>query len=294
MPELPEVETIVRGLRAHVEGRILRRAELRAPDLYRTGSERMSRLAGARIERIERMGKAIRISAVPPGGAARKALVVHLGMTGKLVVPRAGNDPLVLRGDAESGSARTRAQVLGQVDKHRHGRLVFSDGTEVWYVDPRRFGYFYLGDEEGVRERLNIGLDPFEIKPRALREKLAGRTAPVKSLLLNQNFVAGLGNIYVDETLFAARIHPLTPAGELVDRAGDLLTCARRVLRRAIRFGGTTLRDYRKHDGGTGSYQHKLSVYGRDGEPCPRCGAAVDRIVITARSTHFCPECQRR
>ena len=274
MPELPEVETIARELSAVLPGRIVRSASLGAHDLYRTGSETIGRIRGGRIVSVERFGKALLVRLRMPPRDEERALVVHLGMTGRFVIPD--------REHPETASSR----------KHRHGRIVFRDGGQLWYVDPRRFGYVYVGDPAGLGERLNIGPDPFELRPRQLRAILRDRTAPIKSLLLNQKLVAGLGNIYVDEALFGARIHPLT-AGKLVAPQADrLLAVVRRVLRRAIRHRGTTLRDYRTPGGDRGGFQLRLSVYGRSGEPCRRCRTPVERIVLGGRSTHLCPACQ--
>jgi len=272
VPELPEVETIARHLQEALPGRKIRSATITAPDLYRRGSERIRGIRGARIAGVERFGKAVLVNLEMPPGARARALVVHLGMTGRLVLPE------------ESSSER----------KHRHGRIVFEDGRELWYVDPRRFGYIYVGDPSGLAERLNIGPDPFQMRPRQLADILHRREAPIKNLLLNQKIIAGLGNIYVDEALFGTRIHPLTPGKLIAGKASDILTVARRVLRRAIRHKGTTLRDYRTPEGGTGAFQFRLSVYGRAGEACRRCRTPVEKMVLGGRGTHFCPTCQPR
>jgi formamidopyrimidine-DNA glycosylase len=273
MPELPEVETIARGLEEVLPGRKVKSATLTAPDLYRAGSEPIRLLRGGTVVSVERMGKALLVRLRMAKGPQR-ALVVHLGMTGRFVVPAPGIRP-------EAG-----------VRKHRHGRIVFEDGGEIWYVDPRRFGYIFVGGMDGLRDTLNIGPDPFEIRPRMLAATLRHRSAPVKSLLLNQKLIAGLGNIYVDESLFGARVHPLTPGDAVAADAGELLAVIRRVLRRAIRHRGTTLRDYRTLDGESGAFQLRLSAYGREGEPCRRCSCPIERIVLGGRSTHFCPRCQ--
>jgi formamidopyrimidine-DNA glycosylase len=166
-------------------------------------------------------------------------------------------------------------------------------GLRVEYVDPRRFGYLWVGRGDRLDRSLNIGPDPFQLTAMELGRRLAGRTAPVKSLLLNQRLMSGLGNIYADETLFRAAIHPLAPGGVAAADAGGLLRAARWVLRRAIQYGGTTIRDYRMADGAAGSYRRRLAVYGREGAPCVRCRATVRRVVVGARSTHYCPACQR-
>jgi formamidopyrimidine-DNA glycosylase len=273
MPELPEVETIARRLNETLPGRTIARAALSAPDLYRKGSRRVTWIRGARVRNVVRFGKAILFRFDGPRGDDR-VVAVSLGMTGRFCFFAPG-------------------EKLPRGVVHRHGRWAFTDGAELHYVDPRRFGYFYLGSIDGLGESLNIGPDPFALRPRAFERILEGRTAPVKSLLLNQRLVSGLGNIYVDESLFLAGIHPLTPGGVAARHAREILSTARRVLRRAIRNGGTTFRDYRGPDGAEGSFQTRLSVYGREGEACPRCGAAIERLVIGGRGTHICPSCQR-
>jgi len=273
MPELPEVESIVRGLEPHLRGRLVRMARLTAPDLYREGSRRIGVITGFRVTTIDRMGKAIVIHLSRPRRAS-SVLVIHLGMTGNLI--RAGpSEPAPRR-------------------PHRHVAIRLDDGSRLFYYDPRRFGFVFVSRLEGLRARLGVGPDPFELAPDALARVLAGRRAPVKSLLLNQRLVSGLGNIYADETLFEAGIHPLTPGGRAAIRAESLLRAARWVLRRALRHGGTTIRDYRRSDGTPGAFQGKLSVYGRTGAPCLRCGTAIERIPLAGRGTHFCPRCQQR
>jgi len=268
MPELPEVENVVRGLAGPLCGRTVARARLSRRDLYRAGSLPLSRLNGSKITGVERIGKAILFRTAPPS----PVLVVHLGMTGNLLL-------------ADGGCPASR--------RHRHAVMTMDDGLRVEYVDPRRFGFLWVGVGDDLVRRLNIGPDPFQLTATELGRRLAGRKAPVKSLLLDQRLISGLGNIYVDETLFRASIHPLMPGGVAAADARGLLREARRVLRRAILHGGTTIRDFRKADGSAGSFRQRLAVYGREGAPCPRCRAAIRRIVVGARGTHFCPNCQR-
>ena len=275
MPELPEVETIARGLDGELRGRTVVKVTLKKKDLYRRGSRKVKILAGLTIKSVERFGKAILFRFEDLDRIPGAVLVIHLGMTGGLVVTANG------RG-------------VPAPSKHLHARFEFNGGKELIYHDPRRFGFFYVGGQAGLAEELNIGPDPFQIKPKALGEVLKSRTAPVKNLLLNQKLVSGLGNIYVDESLFRAGVHPLTPGGRLEDRAVELLRHMRAVLGLAIRHGGTTFRDYRRHDGTRGAHQRRLMVYGRAGEPCRRCGGTIERIVLAGRSTHFCPNCQKR
>jgi formamidopyrimidine-DNA glycosylase len=218
---------------------------------------------------VERFGKAILVGFESGGDV----LVIHLGMTGNLIL--------------EKKNSRDTGR------KHRHAILLLDGGIRLVYYDARRFGYFWVGPGNGLGNRLNVGPDPFQIRVPAFREMLGRRTAPVKSLLLNQKLVSGLGNIYVDEALFRAGIHPVTPGRDVARNARDLLGHIRVVLRNAIRSGGSTIRDYRRVDGSRGGFQNQLAVYGRTGESCLTCGEVVQRIVLGGRSTHFCPRCQR-
>jgi formamidopyrimidine-DNA glycosylase len=177
---------------------------------------------------------------------------------------------------------------------HLHARWRFADGSELRYYDPRRFGFIFVGTSASVDASLRIGPDPFELDAHALARALAGRRAPLKALLLDQHLVSGLGNIYVDEALHLARIHPLVTGENASKHASAILAAARRILTRAIRARGTTLRDYRRTDGERGEFQVKLSVYGREGGKCRVCGAAIRRIEVAQRGTHFCPSCQPR
>jgi formamidopyrimidine-DNA glycosylase len=270
VPELPEVENVVRGLAGPLGGRTVVRARLTSRDLYRSGSLPLSRLAGSKITSVERLGKAILLRTPPPD----PVLAVHLGMTGNLLLEEGGGKPVRY--------------------KHKHAVIEFDDSRRLVYVDSRRFGFFWIGPGGGdLGDKLNIGPDPFQLGAAELRRRLERRTAPVKSLLLNQRLVSGLGNIYADEILFHAGVHPLTPGNAAAGSAGRLLRQARAVLRRAITQGGTTIRDYRKADGSMGGFQRRLAVYGRAGQPCVDCGRPVRRIVVGSRGTHFCPRCQK-
>jgi formamidopyrimidine-DNA glycosylase len=274
VPELPEVETVVRELRGHLPGRHIVRASLTAPDLYRRGSAKVSALGGARVESVTRRGKAIVIVLQAEAGRADR-LVVHLGMTGRL------------EWNERASQAKRAAPA------HLHARWQFADGSELRYFDPRRFGFVFVGSAAAVEETLRIGPDPFELDADALAKRLAGRRAPVKALLLDQHIVSGLGNIYVDEALHLAKVHPLKSGDRAAKHAREILAAARETLERAIDARGTTLRDYRRTDGTTGEFQIKLSVYGREGQKCRRCGTVIRRIVVGQRGTHFCPRCQR-
>ncbi len=270
VPELPEVETVVRELRRKLPGAVITRAVVTAPDMYRRDSRDVSVLQGARVAGVERHGKAILIRCESEAG--RVDLAVHLGMTGQLL---------------------WTARAQEAVRPHLHARWGLSGGAELRLVDPRRFGYVLVGAPDAVRASLAIGPDALAITPEELAHALRGRKAPIKSLLLDQRIVAGLGNIYVDESLFLARVHPSTPGERAARRSREILSAARRVLARAIEARGTTLRDYRRPDGSTGEFQMKLRVYGREGDACPRCRARIRRIEVGQRGTHFCPRCQR-
>lgn len=269
MPELPEVETVVRELRRKLRGAVITRAVVTARDMYRRDSRDVSCLAGARVAAVERRGKAIIVRCEADSGALDMA--VHLGMTGRL---------LWARNAAEASLP------------HLHARWGLSGGAELRLVDPRRFGYVLVGAPEAVRASLAIGPDALSITADELAAALRARRAPVKSLLLDQRIVAGLGNIYVDESLFLARVHPLTRGDRAARRAREILTAARRVLSNAIEARGTTFRDYRRSDGSPGEFQVKLRVYGREGEACVRCRARIKKIEVGQRGTHFCPRCQ--
>lgn len=272
MPELPEVETVVRELREHLPGRDIVKASLSASDLYRRGSARVTALGGAHVDSVNRRGKAILIALAARGGKPDR-LVVHLGMTGQLEWNAAD-------------AVRTRP-------KHLHARIHFVDGSELRYIDPRRFGFIFVGTAAAVEATLEMGPDPFEMADTELAAALSKRSAPIKSLLLDQHIVSGLGNIYVDEALYRVKVHPLTPGARAAKHAAAILDAARVILENAIRARGTTIRDYRRTDGATGEFQIKLNAYGREGEQCLRCGSAIRKIVVSQRGTHFCPHCQK-
>lgn len=271
MPELPEAETIARQLRPHLVGRRIASVRLARSDVLRGDLRRAQAvLVGRRVRQIVREGKRIHLAV-----DANAGLVFALGMTGRLTVARS-NEPL---------------------DPHTHLRLGLErTGRELRFSDSRRFGGVWLldGVAEGAASPLApLGPDPMTMTWKVFR-RLLGARRQIKSLLLDQRRICGLGNIYVDESLFAARIHPRTLASRLGEQSGKrLLRSIRRVLRSAIAAGGSTVRDYRGAVGSTGTFQHRHQVYGRAGEPCRRCGTALQRIVLAGRGTTFCPRCQR-
>ena len=275
MPELPEVETVRRGLALKMTGRHIVRAELRRPDLRRPfPPELAERLGGAKIGVLTRRGKYILIELEPDG-----VLLLHLGMSGRITA-----------GDATVPTAL-----------HDHVVLSLDDGTIVRFNDARRFGLLdYVRRGEADRHPLlaSLGPEPLgsEFDGAYLAGKLAGKMTPIKSALLDQRIVAGLGNIYVCEALYRARLSPRRLAGTVGrGRADRLVAAIRSVLDEAIEAGGSSLRNYVQANGELGYFQHRWAVYGREGEPCPgcRCGDGVRRIVQSGRSTFFCAKRQR-
>lgn len=283
MPELPEVETVRRGLIPAMEGRRIARAEVRRPDLRWPLPERMAeRLTGARVERLRRRSKYILVD-LDTG----ETLIVHLGMSGRMLV---------------SGA------MLGQFHqdhpapaKHDHVVLDMEGGARVTFNDARRFGMMDLTPTASAEAHpllAGIGPEPLgnAFSEAYLASRLKDRNTPVKSALLDQKLVAGLGNIYVCEVLFRARIDPRRQAGRIAPaRAAALVPVIREVLGEAIEAGGSSLKDYRQADGELGYFQHAFRVYDREGAPCvtPGCTGTIRRVVQSGRSSFFCPICQR-
>lgn len=274
MPELPEVETIRRDLAPELEGRTIREVRIRRPDILMNVADPddfRSIVEGRTIERVDRRAKYLlfRLS----GG---RVLQVQLRMTGRFAL---GERPP----DASDFS-------------HVAAEFRLDDGRTLYYDDVRRLGGFKLLEAaEWEDAEAELGPEPLAeaFTREALARRLEGRRAPVKNLLLDQRRVAGVGNIYASESLHGAGIDPRRPAGGLdEEEIGALHGALRQVLREALAHAGTTLRDYRGLDGRTGDFQGRLRVYGREDEPCPRCGEAVRRVVQAGRSTYFCPACQ--
>ena len=275
MPELPEVETVRRGLALRISGRRIVRAELRRPDLRRPFPPMLAeRLDGARIGGLARRGKYILIELDDTG-----LLLLHLGMSGRIT---AGGP-----GEADA--------------KHDHVVLTLDDGTVVRLNDARRFGtldYLRRGEEASHPLLAGMGPEPLEagFDGAYLGRALAGKMTPIKAALLDQRVVAGLGNIYVCEALYRAGLSPRRLAATVTGgRAARLATAIRDVLAEAIEAGGSSLRDYVQANGELGYFQHRWAVYGREGEPCPGCTCAegVRRISQAGRSTFFCAKKQR-
>ncbi len=272
MPELPEVETVRRGLEPAMTGHVIADAQVNRPDLRWPLPDRMAeRLTGQRVLRLRRRSKYILCDL--DGG---ESLLIHLGMTGRMLI---------------SGA------VVGEFFhpaplKHDHVVLTMDTGTRITFNDARRFGAMDLLATDGTHPLLaGLGPEPLgnTFDESYLATRLRGRS-PIKVALLDQRIVAGLGNIYVCEALFRARIDPRTPAGA-VD-AAPLVPIIRDVLTEAIAAGGSSLKDYRQTGGELGYFQHNFRVYGREGQPCTVCGTPIGRIVQGGRSTFFCPTCQ--
>ncbi len=268
MPELPEVETTVRGLEQVLLGRRIASVEARRPDLRRAFPNDLGqRLTGARVTGLRRRAK---YGLIDTGRG--DTLVFHLGMSGRWRI-----DP-------------------SDLDKHDHLLIETDDGRRLALNDPRRFGSVdlmataELGDWPPFKA---LGPEPFDLDARGLKRRLAGRTASIKLLLLDQGIVAGLGNIYVCEALYRAGIHPRRAGGSVsLGRLSRLVPAIHAVLDEAIAAGGSTLRDFASPDGALGYFSKSFAVYDREGQPCA-CGGAVRRIVQGGRSSFYCPACQR-
>jgi formamidopyrimidine-DNA glycosylase len=283
MPELPEVETVRRGLAPVMEGAVIVRADVNRPDLRWPFPERMAqRLTGARVARLRRRSKYI-LADLDTG----ETLLVHLGMSGRMLV---SGDPL---------GRFVHEHPLAQ--KHDHVVLHMENGARITFNDPRRFGAMDLMQTAAADAHKLLAVLGPEPLSNAFHEAILinafrGRNTPVKSALLDQRIVAGLGNIYVCETLFRAGISPARKAGRIAAaRVRALVPIIRAVLEEAIEAGGSSLRDFRQADGELGYFQHSFDVYGREGAPCKRqgCDGVVGRIVQSGRSSFYCPKCQR-
>jgi formamidopyrimidine-DNA glycosylase len=289
MPELPEVETVVRQLEPEVEGHRIERLEVLDGRWSRPVPPEQLGAAvdGATIEHLGRRGKYILM--VLDG---ERTLVMHLRMTGNLIL-REGDEVI----DPSEGR-RLYESERSTEERHLRARVVLDDGRELWFTDPRRFGEAFLIDDDRLEGRFaKLGVEPFspEFTPAALGEMATGRTAPLKSFLLDQSKVAGVGNIYADEALFRAELHPLSPAGSMKpEHAEALRDAVVAALEAGIDAGGSSIDDYRDARGEKGSMQDEFLVHTREGEDCPRCGGTIVRIVVGGRSTYFCPGCQVR
>ncbi len=274
MPELPEVETVAQGLRRRALGRRIASVEIRHPSVIAGSLEEFaSTLEGRTVVSVARKGKAIAAELAAEDGSAPRFLMVRLGMTGQLTV----------------------APREAPVEPHTHVFMPLDDGREeLRFRDARRFGRLRsLTLPELEKVFGTLGPDAQKVTEAQFLAAMRGRQGAIKSWLMNQNLVAGLGNIYADEALFEARIHPLSQPGRVsAGKSHQLYKAVRKVLDRAVRLGGTTFSDYLDIEGRPGAFLSKLRVYQHTGEPCRRCGHIIRRIVIAGRSSHYCPRCQ--
>ncbi|HVC47719.1 MAG TPA: bifunctional DNA-formamidopyrimidine glycosylase/DNA-(apurinic or apyrimidinic site) lyase [Terracidiphilus sp.] len=282
MPELPEVETIARGVDARVRGDVIAEAWFgRHREPMKTPAARQAAgLEGRAILAVHRTGKHIvcELGAAHGGpldegrGRVDAQWIVHLGMTGRLLV----------------------TTPEGEVAAHTHARLALKSGRELRFVDPRRFGRLEFRELRRQESFLAPGADPLRIGEAEFAALFRGRKLAIKAALLNQTLLAGVGNIYADESLFRAGVRPRRRAGRLSRAELERLRAAlREVLRQAIRLGGSSVSDYVDADGVKGFFQLEHRVYQREGEPCRECGTAIRRVVVAGRSTHYCSQCQR-
>ncbi len=293
MPELPEVETVRRGLAPVFEASPIAAVRLARADLRFPFPDRFAaRLEGRRTLSLGRRAKYL-VADLDDG----TVLLMHLGMSGSFRIEEAG------AATAPGAFHHPR----GKLAAHDHVVFDFADGARVVYNDPRRFGFMALTDRAGFEDHpliRHLGVEPTGngLTPEALAAAFAGRTTSLKAALLDQTVIAGLGNIYVCEALWRARLAPTRPAGSVVTKAGlpgrrlaALVEAVRAVIAEAIEAGGSSLRDHVRTDGSLGYFQHGFAVYDREGEACrrPDCGGVVRRIVQSGRSTFHCPACQR-
>jgi formamidopyrimidine-DNA glycosylase len=282
MPELPEVETIARGLHRKVADDTIESVWLgeKPEPLKSPANEIVEVLEGSRILQVRRVGKHIVFDLERAGKRRRKTFqhgqwIVHLGMTGRMQV----------------------TMPESELAKHTHAVVKLASGREVRFVDPRRFGRLAvvrMGSQQSATGFAASGDEPLESELQRFISLFRGRKTPIKSALLNQKLLSGVGNIYADESLFRAGIRPRRRAGSLTrQQLGKLHTAVQEVLREAIALGGSSVSDYVDADGEEGFFQFQHKVYGREGGPCLVCGTPIKRVVIAGRSSHYCPRCQK-
>ena len=281
MPELPEVETVARGLRRTILGRRILSVTLAKTDFIDDPVALEQHLPGRRIEAVDRHGKfmLLRLSALSGamnattnGDAGPASLLVHLGMTGQ-IAPSPAAQPL---------------------EKHTHVCLLLDDGRELRYVDPRRFGRIaYLTEAPLAEELIGFGADPLEVSKEEFANRICGRRARIKALLLDQGVLRGVGNIYADESLWRAKIHPARLGANLNRKQAETLRrVLLEILQKAIVMRGSSISDFLDAEGQPGEYQRHHRAYGREGKNCYRCKTPIRRAIVAGRSSYFCPKCQ--
>ena len=266
----------MRGLRAALPERRIVDVRFGKMDFVEDPAAIAERLPGTRIAGVSRLGKFISVELEPRAKGARSrprlSLLIHLGMTGQLTIAEAGNP----------------------VPRHTHCQIALDDGRELRYTDIRRFGRIRLAAEASLEDlKKRLGGEPLEVSAEEFCRHLSSRRARVKALLLDQRVLRGIGNIYADESLFVARLHPARIAQNLKkQQLLSLHSAIRLVLAEAIRLRGSSISDYVDSEGNRGEYHLRHQVYQREGEPCFRCGAKIRRIIVAGRSSHYCPRCQ--
>jgi formamidopyrimidine-DNA glycosylase len=296
VPELPEVETIRRQLEPEVVGRRIVDVEVlderwTRPDAPAKVEDAIS---GRGIEAVDRRGKYLILRL-----EGDRALVMHLRMTGNLLLREAGEGEAVADLMESDRLGGLRLYESTPQLRYLRARMELDDGSELLFTDARRFGHAVVLDGGAVHEYFaeRLGVEPLdgELTPQALLDLAFGRRAPLKSFLLSQKWIAGIGNIYADEALWRARLHPLSPAGSMkLEHCEDLAEAIVETLEVALSNGGSSIDDYRDARGEMGSMQEEFLVHTREGQECLRCGETIRRIVIGGRSTYFCAGCQRR
>jgi len=273
MPELPEVETIARGMREALLGRRILSVRLNKTDFIDDPAAMELRLPGTTVLQIRRLGKNLLVDLRSSDGEKSSvSLLIHLGMTGQIAI---------ISPDAP-------------IPKHTHVFLSLDDGRELRYTDVRRFGRMaILSDSEQERVLGGLGVEPLEISETEFRARILSRNSQIKALLLNQSVVRGMGNIYADEALWFAKIHPKKVGAKLTDaEVRRLYRAMQQILKEAIRLKGSSVSDYQDTDGQKGTFQARHRVYQRDGEKCFRCGSLIRHDTVAGRSSHFCLRCQ--
>jgi formamidopyrimidine-DNA glycosylase len=289
MPELPEVETVARGLRQTILGRTILSIRLGKTDFIDDPAALEQHLPGRRIDSVERYGKFMLLGvshAVPPSSSANEArnvplnadaapasLLVHLGMTGNL---------------APAPAAQPH-------EKHTHVWMTLDDGRELRYTDPRRFGRIaYIAEAALASTLIAFGADPLEVTAKEFAARMRSRNSRIKALLLDQSVLRGVGNIYADESLWLAKIHPARLGAQLTaEQAETLRKFLQKILHKAIKMRGSSISDFLDAEGEPGEYQRHHRAYGREGKRCYRCKTPIRRIIVAGRSSFFCPNCQR-
>jgi formamidopyrimidine-DNA glycosylase len=281
MPELPEVETVARGLQKSIAGRRIVSVRLGKTDFIDDPAALEQHLPGRQVEKVERYGKFMLLRLSASGNAAAHSengatepasLLVHLGMTGQLA-PCAAAQPCA---------------------KHTHVWFELDDGRELRYTDPRRFGRMAYLTGPGLAQELTVfGADPLLVSAEEFASRIRSRNAQIKALLLNQSVLRGVGNIYADESLWRAKIHPMRRGTGLSKKQAQVLRrVLQDVLQKAILARGSSISDFLDAEGEPGEYQRHHRAYGREGKRCYRCRATIQRVIVAGRSSYFCPKCQ--